>query len=106
MATMTVRLPSDQFRARGYRTIPTPLFLFKIKKNAAGKARVGIVAGVSVHKTAVKRNFLKRQALATLAPRAAAGSDILIIVLPAATRVAKKKFREELIKTLASAQQK
>ncbi len=104
MATMTVRLPSDQFRARGYQTIPSPLFLFKIKKNVVGKARIGIVVGVSVHKAAVKRNFLKRQALATLTPRAAAGSDILIIVLPAANRVTKKRFREELIKTLAAAQ--
>jgi ribonuclease P protein component len=103
MAIKTARLPSDQFRARGYRTISTPFFLLKTKKNLSDKARVGVVVGVSVHKTAVKRNFLKRQVLAELAPRARAGSDILTIVLPAANHVTKRKFREELAKAFAGA---
>ena len=106
MPLKTARLPSDQFRAKGYRTIPTPVFLLKTKKNAVGSARIGVVVGVSVHKTAVKRNFYKRQALAAVAPRATAGNDILIIVLPAANRFTKKQFQEELVRALKQTQSK
>ena len=96
MAITTMRLPSDQFRARGYKTISTPFFLLKTKKNFVERGRIGVVVGVSVHKTAVKRNFLKRQVLAQLKPRVPAGNDILIVVLPGANRATKKKFKEEL----------
>jgi ribonuclease P protein component len=98
MAIKIARLPSDQFRVKGYKTTPTPFFLLKTKKNPGEGARIGVVVGVSVHKTAVKRNFWKRQALHGLAPQAAAGSDILIIVLPGVSRLTKKQFQEELKK--------
>lgn len=106
MALKTARLPSDQFRAKGYKTTPTPFFLLKTKENTVGKARIGVVAGVSVHKTAVKRNFWKRQALSGLAPQATAGSDILIIVLPGVNRLTKKQFQEELAKAFARTRSK
>ena len=106
MAITTRRLPSEQFRAKGYRTISSPFFLFKTKKNSENKARIGIVVGVSVHKSAVKRNFWKRQVFTILVSRITAGSDILIIVLPAANKITKKKFREELASALADAQLK
>ena len=106
MAITTRRLPSEQFRAKGYRTISSPFFLFKTKKNSENKARIGIVVGVSVHKSAVKRNFWKRQVFTILTSRITAGSDILIIVLPGAKHVTKKKFKEALIKTIAAAQLK
>jgi ribonuclease P protein component len=64
------------------------------------------VAGVSVHKTAVKRNFWKRQVLMGLAPLASAGSDILMIVSPGANRLTKKQFQEELAKAFTKAQLK
>jgi ribonuclease P protein component len=104
MAVKTISLPSDQFRAKGYKAISTPFFLLKIKKNFGENARIGIVIGKSVHKTAVKRNFWKRQVLAGLSPRAESGSDILIIVLPSINRLTKKQFKEELSKTLTKAQ--
>ena len=104
MAIKTMRLPSDQFRARGYKTTPTPFFLLKTKKNAGDRARIGIVAGVSVHKTAVKRNFWKRQAQAVLVAHATPGSDILMIVLPGANRITKKQFKEEVAKALTKTQ--
>jgi ribonuclease P protein component len=104
MAIKTVRLPSDQFRARGYKTTPTPFFLLKTKKNSGVKARIGVVVGKSVHKTAVKRNFWKRQVLAVLSPRVESGNDILIIVAPGVDRLTKKQFQEELIKALAKNQ--
>jgi ribonuclease P protein component len=101
-----MRLPSDEFRARGYKTISTPFFLLKIKKNSYKTTRVGIVVGVSVNKAAAKRNFWKRQARAEIALRAADGSDILMMVSPNVRRLTKKQFREEVAKTLAAAQQK
>jgi ribonuclease P protein component len=106
MAIKTIRLPSDQFRARGYKTIPTPFFLLKKKNNSSGIARIGSVVGKSVHKTAVKRNFWKRQALAGLAAHATEGSDILIIASPAINRLTKKQFKEELLKAMGKAQGK
>jgi ribonuclease P protein component len=104
MAIKTTRLPSDQFRARGYKTTTTPFFLLKTKTNITGVARIGIVVGVSVHKTAVKRNFWKRQALAALTTHAIAGNDILMIVSPNANRLTKKQFRNELVKALGKIQ--
>jgi ribonuclease P protein component len=104
MAVKITRLPSDQFRARGYKTTPTPFFLLKTKKNTVGRARIGIVVGVSVHKTAVKRNFWKRQARATLAAHAIIGHDILMIVSPNANRLTKKQFKDEVLKTLNKTQ--
>ena len=98
------RLPSDQFRARGYKTVFTPFFLLKIKKNPYKTTRVGVIVGVSVNKIAVKRNFLKRQARAEISLRAAGGNDILMMVSPNVRRLTKKQFREEIVKTLATAQ--
>ena len=65
-----------------------------------------MVVGVSVHKTAVKRNFWKRQALAVLAPHASSGSDILMIALPKINSLTKKRFKEELLKALNNTQLK
>lgn len=106
MAVKIVRLPSDQFRTPGYKTTPTPFFLLKSKKNPGDRARIGVVVGISVHKTAVKRNFWKRQARAALAPFAAAGSDILMIVSPGANRLTKKQFKEEVAKAFARSSKK
>lgn len=102
----SMRLPSDQFRARGYKTVSTPFFLLKIKKNSYKAARIGVVVGVSVNKTAVKRNFWKRQARAEIVLRATGGNDILMMVSSNVRRLTKKQFREEVAKALVTAQQK
>ena len=106
MAINMVRLPSDQFRARGYKTTSTPYFLLKIKKTSYKATRVGIVVGVSVNKAAAKRNFWKRQARAEIALHATGGNDILMMVSPNIRRLTKKQFREEIAKALTAAQQK
>jgi len=106
MAAKTARLSSDQFRAKGYKTIPTPFFLLKTKKNTVGNARIGVVVGMSVHKTAVKRNFWKRQVLAGLRNQTTTGNDILIIVSRGVNRLTKKQFQEELSKAFTKAQLK
>jgi ribonuclease P protein component len=101
-----MRLPSDQFRARGYKTVSNPFFLLKIKKNSYKTTRVGVVVGLSVSKAAAKRNFWKRQARAEITLRAGAGSDILMMVSPNVRRLTKKQFRGEVAKALVTAQQK
>jgi ribonuclease P protein component len=100
MANKISRLPSDQFRARGYKTVSTPFFLLKIKNNPLRNVRVGVVVGRSVHKTAVKRNFWKRQAFTGIAAHATVGNDILMIVSPGADRLTKKQFKEALSKAM------
>jgi ribonuclease P protein component len=100
MAIKITRLPADEFRAKGYKTIPTPFFLLKIKKNQKGATRVGVVVGKSVHKTAVKRNFWKRQAREALSPHALAGNDILVIASASIDHLTKKQFKEELARAI------
>lgn len=103
MAAKITRLPREEFRAHGYRTLRAPLFVLKIKKNRFDVARIGVVAGINVHKSAVKRNFWKRQAKAGLAPLVKKGIDALIIVSPLAARTTKGKFQEEIAKAMAKA---
>lgn len=106
MAIKIVRLPSDQFRARGYKTTPTPFFLLKTKSNSADRARVGVVVGKSVHKAAVKRNFWKRQALAALSPLVVSGNDILMIASPNIVRLTRRQFREEVARAIITSRSK
>jgi ribonuclease P protein component len=101
MIPKTSRLPKDQFRARGYKTTATPFFLLKTKNNNAGRARIGVVVGKSVHKTAVKRNFWKRQAHAGLSSLIHDERDILIMLSPNVARLTKKGFQDELAKAIA-----
>lgn len=96
MVPKITRLPADQFRAKGYKTAATPFFLLKVKKNERRGARIGVVVGVAVHKSAAERNFWKRQARETLARVASAGNDILIVVSPGAARLTKRRFQEEV----------
>ena len=101
MTTKIGRLPREEFHARDYRTVRAGLFLLKIKKNDIGKARVGVVVGVAVHKSAVKRNFFKRQVRSWLASAMKKGTDALVIVSPAAAKATKKQFRDEMAGAVA-----
>ncbi len=101
MAIKIGRLPREEFRARDYRTVRTGLFLLKIKKNDIGKARIGVVVGVKVHKSAAKRNFFKRQVRARLARAIKNGTDALVIVSPAAVNATRKQFQEEMAGAVA-----
>jgi ribonuclease P protein component len=92
------RLPRAEFSSQAYGTIRTPYFLVKAKKNGKESGRIGVVVGKAVHKTAVKRNFLKRRAKATLSSLSRPGKDILVIISPGASGLSKTVFKKELIK--------
>jgi ribonuclease P protein component len=99
MSPKISRLPQQEFLSRGFMAVRTPYFSLKIKKNAIKKARIGVVVGKAVHKSAVKRNFFKRQAKEVLGKSVAAGNDLLIIFSPAANKLTKKQLQEVLIKS-------
>ncbi len=101
MIKKKLRLPGSEFRAGAYRTARTPYFLLKVKENALGKNRVGIVVGKSVHATAVKRNLWKRQAKAGLLKAKSMGKDFLVVFSPRANELTKKQFQETLKKSVA-----
>jgi ribonuclease P protein component len=101
MIQKTSRLPKDEFRAKGYGTISTPYFLLKTKKNTGDIMRIGVVAGKAVHKTAVKRNFWKRQAKTGLSSIIKKGIDILMVLSANVNKATKKQFQEELKKAIA-----
>jgi len=58
------------------------------------KNRIGVVVPGAVHKSAVRRNFWKRQAKAALAAIDGAGKDILMIVSPKIKTLTRKQFKK------------
>ena len=66
------------------------------------KNRVGVVVNTSVHKSAAKRNFWKRQAKAALLPRADNSHDFLVVLFSKVNTLTKKKFRNALQSAAAS----
>jgi ribonuclease P protein component len=91
-------LPREEFKARGYKTTPTPFFLLKSKKNGLGYPRIGIVIGKAIYKEATRRNFWKRQARIKLLNTINEGTDILMIFVSSRnkTKLTKKQFQEDL----------
>jgi ribonuclease P protein component len=102
MLPLKSHLPREEFQARGYKSIKTPFFLLKAKKNNLGYSRIGIVVGKAIYKEATKRNFWKRQAKTILLKSALAGNDLLIIFTPSKATLTKKKFQEDLISALVN----
>ncbi len=99
------RLPQGEFLSRGFRVVRTPYFSLKTKKNAALKSRMGAIVGKAVHKSAVTRNFFKRQAREVLAKTLLPGNDFLIIFSPAVNTLTRIQLREELARAAAHIQQ-
>jgi len=95
------RLPKEEFQSRLFRTTRTPFFSLKTKKNAVQKRRVGVVVGKTVNKSAVKRNFWRRQAKTILTNLIAPGNDVLVIFFPKINELTKKEFREALMEAAA-----
>jgi ribonuclease P protein component len=93
-------LPYPEFRARGYRTIRTPFFLLKTKPNSLGKNRIGIVVTVAAVKSAVKRNFWKRQVKALFSKMNLKNTDALIVFSSRVNSLTKTEFRKEFKKAL------
>jgi ribonuclease P protein component len=93
-------LPRAEFRSSAYRTIKNDFFSVKTKKNQTGEMRVAVVAGKAVHKSAVRRNFLKRQARALFVAKKMPGMDVLVIVFPRAASLTRINLKKELSKIL------
>ncbi len=104
MSSKIKDLPHKEFSSKRFKTVRTPYFFIKIKKNESFFGRVGVVAGKSAGKTAVERNFLKRQARGVLSKNLTAGNDVLVVFLRGASDVAKKEIRQELINATQKAQ--
>lgn len=94
------RLPSQEFSSRGFKVIRTPYFSLGVKKNNLSKNRAGIIAGKAVHKSAVRRNFWRRQAKAALADIGRTGNDFLIIFSPKVNELGRRQFRLALKETM------
>src|ERR1700733_9823902 len=88
------RLPAVDFRSMGYRTVRTPYFALKAKNNHTEVNRIGVITGVQVHKSAVKRNFWKRQAKAALEGIPQSGKDILIILTSKVNALTRAEFKK------------
>jgi RNase P protein component len=58
--------------------------------------------GKSVHKSAVKRNFWRRQARVVSADLIVPGNDFLMIFFPKINELTKREFREVFTKTAAT----
>lgn len=68
----------------------------RTEKNKSETTRIGVVVSTAVHKTAVKRNFWKRQArtaLSELAKNFSEPQDLLLVLFPSVTKLAGKDFR-------------
>lgn len=86
-------------------TRKSDFFIIKSRKNDLLFSRFGMVISGKVNKSAVKRNkikktifnFIRLEKLYELA-----GKDVLIIVLPQASRLTKLEIKKELEKTLRS----
>jgi ribonuclease P protein component len=80
------------------RSARTPYFLLRTRKSEARRKHIAVVVAKAVHKSAVKRNFLKRQAKAALHGVSENGADLLLTVSPSARTLTKKAFRAEVLK--------
>lgn len=94
MLPMVSRLPYREFHSRGFRTITTPFFVLKIKKGDIKANRIGVIISVAVLKSAVRRNFWKRQAKVNFKSLPAAGNDLLVIFSKNIKNCTAKEFKE------------
>jgi ribonuclease P protein component len=92
-------LPSVEFHARGYQNIRTPYFLLKVRRNGMLRNRIGVVISVAAVKSAVRRNFWRRQVKSLLA-KATPSKDIIVILSPRVNTLTKEQFKKELLQSL------
>lgn len=94
-------LPYAEFKARGYRMARTPYFSVKVRSNSLHKNRIGAIVTVAAVKSAVRRNFWKRQVKNLLSGKDVQnGMDILVIFSSRVASLTKKGFAEELLKAV------
>jgi ribonuclease P protein component len=94
------RLPREEFRARGWRTVTTPFFSLKTKQNDVGVNRFAVVVGKSVDKRATQRNFWERQAKTQLLKAPKSSKDFIVIIFPRVASLSKLQFEQEMKKVL------
>ena len=77
------RLPKELFvDNKAMQIVRSPYFLLKTKKNGLPYPRVGMVIGVKVSKSAVKRHALRRWILPVFVQTIKKGYDVLIVGYP------------------------
>jgi ribonuclease P protein component len=91
------RLPSCEFRSRGYNTMTTPFFVLKIKKGRTKENKIGIIISAAIIKSATRRNFWKRQTRANFKSLPDAGNDFLIIFSENIKNCTAKEFKEAFL---------
>jgi ribonuclease P protein component len=102
MLSSKSRLPYDEFHLRGYRTVVTPIFSIKTKKNSLKRNRLGVVIGNSSVKSAAKRNFWRRQVKSVFSLVVGSGFDVLVIFRPHPTLPKAAVFKKILSDTIMS----
>jgi ribonuclease P protein component len=102
MSQIPNRLPKKEFESRMFKFARTPYFSLRAKRNNLQKRRVGVIVGKAVHKSAVKRNFWRRQAKMVSADLIMPGNDFLIIFFPKVNELTKQEFRRALTKAAAT----
>lgn len=78
----------------------TPYMLLRGREGRDGKGRIAVVIAKAAQKSAVKRNFLRREAKAVLSAERSPRTDLLLTLSPSAARLSKKTFRNEVLKVL------
>ena len=78
----------------------TPYFSLKNKANNGKGPRAAVVAGKNVHKTAVRRNFWKRQSSEIMSAYLRDDRDTILILTARINELTKKQFQEELRKAV------
>jgi ribonuclease P protein component len=90
------KLPRGQFTIGRHTIIKKPCFTVKIKLNNLPYPRIGVVVSNAAVKSAVKRNFLKRQTKAIFKDRAREPKDFVVIFNSRAKSLTKKDLQTEL----------
>ena len=99
---------SDDFKRvrRSGKSYAHPLVVLIVQKNDQPRVRVGVAAGRTAG-TAVYRNRAKRllrEAMRTLIPNIASGSDLILIARPGLTSATLEDTRQALLNLLQRAQ--
>ena len=84
--------------------IATPFFLIKISPNNLSVTRFAVVVSKKVHKSAVKRNAVRRQFQACfleILPNFSNPTDSLCVALPSSLNASQKELKEALIEAWA-----
>jgi ribonuclease P protein component len=100
MLPLKNRLPRQEFRVRGYRTVTTPFFSLKTKENEVGVNRIAVVVGKSVDKRATQRNFWERQAKNQFLKAPNFSKDFILTIFPRIASLSGQQFGEEMKKIL------